>query len=72
LNGRQWTDQDLFQSVLWDQIWGNVWNLDEDHSMAHGEHQYNCRCTLEVTVDVHLEKIEEYATFTRLLEMLTR
>jgi hypothetical protein len=60
LNGREWHDQDLFQGVLWDPIWGNVWNLDADHSMAHGDFQYNCRCQLEVRVNFDITQVEEY------------
>jgi hypothetical protein len=40
-------DQDIFQNVLWDVFWGNIWNLDADHSLAHP----NCRCQLAVRVE---------------------
>jgi len=68
LNGREWREQDIFQQVLWDPIGGDVWNLDEDHSVAHGKGQYNCRCQLTVRVEIHIEKIPEYVTFNELLE----
>jgi len=70
LNGREWRDQDLFQNILWDPVWGNIWNLDADHSLAHGEHQYNCRCQLEVRTEFHVEEIKEYVSFRRLLRQL--
>ena len=51
LNGREWRDQNLYQNVLWDPVWGNLWDLDADHSLAHGVKQYNCRCQLTVRVE---------------------
>ena len=44
LNGKEWRNQDLFQNVLWDAIWGDIWDLVADHTLAHP----NCRCQLEV------------------------
>lgn len=46
LNGREYRDQNLFQEVLWDPWYGNIWNLDAGHSLAHP----NCRCQVEVRV----------------------
>jgi len=56
LNGREWRDQDLFQQVLWDPIWGNLWNLDTDQKLTHP----NCRCQLEVRVEFDWSKWEEF------------
>ena len=58
LNGREWTDQNIYQEVLFDVIWGNLWNLDADHSLAHGVKQYNCRCQLSVRVECNWSKSE--------------
>jgi len=69
LNGKEYREQDLFQERLWDMIEGDIWDLDANHSLAHGKHQYNCRCQLEVRVIVEIEKMEEYGTLTELLEM---
>jgi len=57
LNGREWRDQNIFQGVLWDYIYGNVWNLDAGYSMAHGQFQYNCRCQLAVRVEFDWSKL---------------
>jgi len=67
LNGREWTDQDLFQEYLWDPIWGNVWDLWADNSMAHGEEQYNCRCQLEVRAEFNVEEWKEFVELGVLL-----
>ena len=55
LNGREYRDQDIFQQTVWDSIWGNIWHLDEGHSLAHP----NCRCQLEVRVEVDLNQFPE-------------
>lgn len=44
LNGRQFFEQDIFQNTLKDSVYGDIWNLDADHTLAHP----NCRCQLEV------------------------
>jgi len=68
LNGREWHDQSIFQGVLWDPIWGNVWNLDADYSMAHGAHRYNCRCQLAVRVECDWSKYEELRDLQQTLQ----
>ncbi|MDH5786972.1 MAG: hypothetical protein OEZ40_01590 [Candidatus Bathyarchaeota archaeon] len=60
LNGREWTEQSIFQETLWDVFYGDIWNLDAGHSLAHGKAQYNCRCQLTVRVEVDITKLEEY------------
>jgi len=69
LNGKEWLDQDLFTHTVWDSVYGDVWDLDADHSLAHGAQQYNCRCQLEVRVAVELDELNEYAEFRELLRM---
>lgn len=67
LNGREWHDQDLFQGVLWDSIWGNIWNLDAGHSLAHP----NCRCQLSVRVNVAFRDLQvEFENLLRVLRAL--
>jgi len=69
LNGQEFRDQNLFQEKVWSPIWGDIWDLNADHSLAHGEHQYNCRCQLEVRVEFDITEIEEYNTFEDLLRL---
>ena len=66
LNGHEWREQDLFQNTLWDAVWGDVWNLNADYSLAHP----NCRCQLEVRVEVKLEEIAELNDFMEILKQL--
>ena len=68
LNGYEFHDQDLFQERLWSPIWGDVWDLNANHSLAHGVRQYNCRCQLEVRVEFNIEEVEEWNTFLDLME----
>jgi hypothetical protein len=56
LHGYVFQGQDLFQNVLWHPIWGDVWDLDADHSLAHGNQPHNCRCRLHVDAMVDLSK----------------
>jgi hypothetical protein len=59
LNGREWTDQDLYQNTLYDPIWGDVWDLNIDFPLTHGGTGANCRCQLEVRVKFNWEKLKE-------------
>ena len=68
LNGRDFHDQDLFQEVLWDPIWGDLWDLNADHSLAHGRQQYNCRCQLTVRVEFDWSKWQELTDFRSALK----
>jgi len=66
LNGREWREQDLFQNMLWDPIYGDIWNLDASHTLAHP----NCRCQLEVRVErveITPEIVAELVSLTRML-----
>lgn len=51
LHGYDFGDQDIFNERLFSRIWGDVWDFDADHSLAHGAQQYNCRCQLTVRVE---------------------
>jgi len=63
LNGREWREQDLFKEVLWDMFYGDIWDLNANHSLAHP----NCRCQLEVRVEsVDLERLDGFATLKEL------
>jgi len=53
LNGREFHNQDLFQSVLWDHIYGNVWDLNTNQTLAHP----HCRCWVEIQVTFNPEKL---------------
>jgi len=55
LNGREWRDQDLFGEVLFDVIWGDLWDLNADHPLTHP----NCRCQLIVRVEFDWSKWDE-------------
>lgn len=58
LNGQVISGQDLFATILWSNQGEPIWNLDADHSLAHGYGKFNCRCTLEVWSKVDLSKAE--------------
>ncbi len=65
LNGHEWHDQDIFQEVLWDPFYGNLWDLNQDIPLTHP----HCRCQLEVRVEkVALEKIPSFQEVKQLLE----
>jgi len=66
LNGQEFHDQDLFQERLFSHIWGDIWNLDADHTLAHP----NCRCQLEVRVIVEIEELPEYNDLSELISLL--
>jgi hypothetical protein len=57
LNGRTWTDQDIYQNTLWDSIWGDIWDFNIDMPLTHGGTGANCCCQLEVRVIFDWEKI---------------
>jgi len=52
LNGQEFRDQNLFQETLFSHIWGDIWDLNADHTLAHP----NCRCQVEVRVEVDWSK----------------
>lgn len=49
---------------------GAIWDLNADHSLAHGARRYRCRCTLEVDVEVDWDKIEEFNELKTNLEFM--
>lgn len=51
LNGRSWTDQDLFAAQLVDPEYGPVWDLNADVSLAHP----HCKCRLHVAATLNIE-----------------
>jgi len=66
LNGREWRDQDIFQDVLWDPFYGDIWDLNRDIPLTHP----NCRCQLEVRVIIHWDNINGLAEFKKALQGL--
>jgi len=68
LNGKEYRDQDLFQNTLWDVFWGDIWDLDADHTLVHP----NCRCQLELRVDVNLNKLPSFVAFKQLIHPAVR
>lgn len=53
LNGRTFTDQDLYEHTLWDPIYGDLWDLDNDYPLIHP----NCKCILEVEYTATLDEL---------------
>lgn len=43
-----------------------VWNLEADHSLAHGRKPYNCRCYLEYEFSLR-EYAQQIRSFTDIL-----
>jgi len=60
LIGREYHDQDLFQSVLWDPFEGDIFDLDKGVSLAHGGGPHFCRCTVTVEILVDEPKLMRY------------
>ena len=73
LNGQEFRDQDIYQETLWSAIYGDVWDLNADHSLAHGRSPHNCRCQVTVRVEfdwANWEAIKEMREAYRLFEAL--
>ena len=70
LNGREWYDQDVFQDVLWDATWGNLVDLTTGQKFTHGGTGINCRCDLEVRVELDVVEVEELTSFEELLGLM--
>jgi hypothetical protein len=64
LNGREWTDQDLYQNTIYDPVWGDVWDLNIDFPLTHGGTGAFCRCKLTVTVAIDWDKLSEFQKLT--------
>lgn len=54
LNGRTYHVEDLDVPYLMDPEFGPIWDLNKDVSLAHP----NCKCYVDVQIDVTLEKLE--------------
>jgi len=70
LIGREYRDQDLFQNVLWDPFEGDIFDLDQGISLAHGGGPHFCLCTVVVEVQVNLENWQPYQEFQETLRQL--
>lgn len=66
LNGQQWEDQSIYQEVLWDPIWGDIYDLNGAMPMTHP----NCRCTVEVRTFMDLRQMDELTEFNGYLDLL--
>jgi len=64
LNGREYHNQDLFQSYLEDPFEGPIWDLENDQPLTH----HNCRCHLECKAFVDLGDWEPLNELRRNLE----
>jgi len=47
LNAREYQKDQIYNDIVWDGQWGNIWNLSVGHSLAHP----NCRCQLALRVE---------------------
>lgn len=54
---KEYIDQNIFQSTLWDPVWGDVWDLDAGHTLAHP----NCRCQLAVRIKLEALNVQREA-----------
>lgn len=64
LNGHEWYEQDLFQDILWDPLFGNLWDLNNDIPLTHS----HCRCQLEVRVELNLDQLPSMLDFKLALQ----
>ena len=72
LNSNVYDDQSIFQSTVWDPIWGDIFNLDTGQKLTHGGTGINCRCTMEIRVQFDWSQVRglqdlsyELSSFTR-------
>ena len=68
LNGNVYTDQDIFQSTVWDPFYGDIFNLDTGQKMTHGGTGINCRCTMEVRIVFDWDRIRGLGELSRVLQ----
>ncbi len=64
LNGRTWTDQDIYQATIWDPIWGDVYDLNAGEPIVH---RY-CRCYVEVIVKIEPMEFPELQQLAQIVE----
>ena len=69
LNGKRWTDQDLYQDTLYDVFYGDIWDLNINMPLTHGGSGVHCRCTLEVQAVFDWAKIREFNRLHAVLNM---
>ena len=55
LNMREYRDQNIYQNVLFDVWYGNIWDLNVDRSLMHGG-SGTCRCHLTVRCEFDWSK----------------
>jgi hypothetical protein len=70
LNGKTFDGTSVYEGALYDPIWGDVWDITTDTSMAHP----NCKCFLEVTYEATIEELlhpSKVTTFIRDGETVT-
>jgi len=53
LNGQHFEGTSVFDGILYDPIWGNVWDIYNDVPLTHP----NCKCYLEVTYESTMEEL---------------
>ena len=61
LEGYTWTFEEAFPPFLEHPIFGVVWDMEANHSIAHefqGGLAINCRCFPEIIIDINVEQIE--------------
>ena len=53
LNGKTFQGQDIFNGTVWDPIWGDIWDVENDLPLTHP----NCKCYLDVQYESSLEEL---------------
>jgi hypothetical protein len=53
LNGRTFEGTSIYAGVLWDAVWGDIWDIENDLPLTHP----NCKCYLEVTYESTLDEL---------------
>jgi hypothetical protein len=53
LNGRTYEGTSIYAGALWDSIWGDIWDIENDLPLTH----LNCKCYLEVTYESDLDEL---------------
>lgn len=53
LNGKTFLGTSIYEGILYDPIWGNIWDIYNDTPLTHP----HCKCYLEVTYEATLEEL---------------
>jgi hypothetical protein len=53
LNGRTFEGTSIYAGTLWDPVWGDIWDIENDLPLTHP----NCKCYLEVTYESDLDEL---------------